>query len=305
MRQEDFVEITKEVVPQLVEDVFMNSSKRPWSPSGSEQVRTEEPATSRPRIETDEALSVQDISSLHALCDQGSWDCLMAEYLKKTMSKEIPHSNNPPELQKKVQAGKCAEWETVVSKPRSVKLRFGKRAKQIKEQHGDRFIGSRLVLMRKPLEEGQVLDPSDVSTFTVKGRWCLQGHLDPDLEAKAEQGLLKSPTLCQLGRMCLLQVIASKKWDLQLGDIKGAFLEAGPLSPAFRPLYAHQPTGGIPGIPEDAVIEIVGNLYGQNDAPSAWFREFSGFVNSLGWHQSVLDPCFSLCVMPRIIPCVE
>lgn len=59
----------------------------------------------------------------------------------------------------------------------------------------------------------------------------------------------------------------------------------------FRPLYARQPAGGIPGIPENAVIEILGNLYGQNDAPAAWFREFSTHVCSLGWHQSVLDPC--------------
>lgn len=80
-------------------------------------------------------------------------------------------------------------------------------------------------------------------------------------------------------------------WELQQGDIKGAILEAGPLDSASRPLFARQPAGGIPGVPEDAVIEMVDNLYGQKDAPAAWFREFSGFVISLSWHQSVLDPC--------------
>lgn len=60
------------------------------------------------------------------------------------------------------------------------------------------------------LEEGQEVNPNDYDTFNVKGRWCLQGHLNPDLEAKAEQGLLKSPTLSQLRRMCLMQVIASQ-----------------------------------------------------------------------------------------------
>ena len=152
------------------------------------------------------------------------------------------------------------------------------------------------MLTRKPLEEGLSVDPLDSDTFTVKGRWCLQGHLDPDLSQKAEMGLLKSPTLSQLGRMCLMQTIASCGWTLQLGDIKGgAFLEAGPLNDAFRPLYASQPPGGIPGLPEDAVIEVVGNIYGQNDAPAAWYKEFSSFVKGLNWHQSVLDPClFSL-----------
>ena len=44
-------------------------------------------------------------------------------------------------------------------------------------------------------------------------------------------------------------------------------------------------------MPADAVIEICGNVYGQNDAPAAWFREFASFVTSNGWTQSVLDQC--------------
>jgi len=92
-----------------------------------------------------------------------------------------------------------------------------------------RFIGSRFVLARKPVGEGKAVDPTDHTTYVVKGRWCLQGHLDPDLKLKAEEGLLKSPTLSQIGRIMLMQIILSKGWDLQLGDIKGPFLEAGPL----------------------------------------------------------------------------
>ena len=111
------------------------------------------------------------------------------------------------------------------------------------------------------------------------------------MNEKASEGLLKSPTLSQLGRMVLMQIIASQRWDLQLGDIKGAFLEAGPLENRFRPLYAHQPPGGIPGLPKDAVIEILGNLYGQNDAPAAWFKEFNTVALNIGWTQSKLDPC--------------
>ena len=34
----------------------------------------------------------------------------------------------------------------------------------------------------------------------MKARWCLQGHLDPDLSEKAMQGDLQSPTLSQVGR---------------------------------------------------------------------------------------------------------
>ena len=88
-----------------------------------------------------------------------------------------------------------------------------------------------------------------------------------------------------------MQVISAMKWDLQFGDIKGAFLEPGPRDEKFRPLFAHQPAGGIPGVPEDEVIEVCGNIYGQNDAPVAWFKEFASFVVSCGWTQSKLDQC--------------
>lgn len=85
---------------------------------------------------------------------------------------------------------------------------------------------------------------------------------------------------------------------MQLGDIKGAFLEAGPLDAAFRPLYAHQPPGGIPGLPSDAVIEVVGKMYGQNNAPAEWFREFDSVATSIGWQKSKLDACLYVLRSP-------
>ena len=300
MQQEDFVDIMREVVPELIEqavlsqplDQSMNSNKRSHEEVTSTSSDAAEPSASRPRAH--EVLSVQECSELLDLAESAPTEVFMAEYLKKKMSKEIPHSNNPPELQEMVNEGKRTEWQTLLSKPNALRLHYGKAAAKIKAERSDRFIGSRFVLTRKPLEEGREVDPADLNSFLVKGRWCLQGHLDPDLEAKAQEGLLKSPTLSQLGRMTLMQVIASKKWQLQLGDIKGAFLEAGPIDEKFRPLYAHQPAGGIPGVPPDAVIEILGNVYGQNDAPAAWFKEFVTFAQSAGWIQSRLDPCLMM-----------
>ena len=93
----------------------------------------------------------------------------------------------------------------------------------------------------------------------MKARWCLQGHLDPDLHAKAASGDLQSPTLSQIGRSMLFQVIASSKWTLRLGDIKGAFLSSGELPDKYRPLYARLPPGGIPGVPSDSLIEVIGH----------------------------------------------
>lgn len=91
--------------------------------------------------------------------------------------------------------------------------------------------------------------------------------------------------------MLVMQLIASHGWLLQLGDIKGAFLEAGPLPESFKLLFAKQPYGGILGLPEDAVIEVTGNLYGQNDAPSAWHRTFDAEALKCGWERSRFDAC--------------
>ena len=96
----------------------------------------------------------------------------------------------------------------------------------------------------------------------MKGK-CLQGHLDPDLTLKAQEGLLKSPTLSQLGRMTLMQILASQRWKLQLGDMKGAFLEAGPLLTRFRPLYARLPAGGIPGVPPKYWVTFMAKMVPQ------------------------------------------
>jgi hypothetical protein len=143
-----------------------------------------------------------------------------------------------------IDAGKRAEWPTLISKGNVVRVHYGKADERTKREFAHRFIGSRFVLTRKPLEEGAHVNPDDYKSFTVKGRRCLQGHLDPDLNEKALEGRLQSPTLNQMSRMCLMQIIASHQWDLQLGGIKGAFLESGMIDEKYRPLYAHMSPGG-------------------------------------------------------------
>lgn len=61
----------------------------------------------------------------------------------------------------------------------------------------------------------------------------------------------------------------------------------------YKPLYARQPPGGIPGVPSDAALEVLGNIYGQNDAPLAWYRTFHDEALRIGRLQlrSKFDPC--------------
>ena len=288
MAIDDFAEVMREVVPQLIEETMEASrDKRPLESVDP----TAEPASSRPRTESShEVLSVQQIQELNEdWIDCDSIEVFMLSYLQKK-SKELNHSNNEPALQEQIDDSKVTEWQTLISKG-AVKVISGRQAEHIKEKLSHRFIGSRFVIVRKGAVEGQQIDPTDPNTYRVKSRWCLQGHLDPDLDDKAESGLLQSPTLSQLGRNTLMQLLASNQWQLQLGDIKGAFLEAGELPSKYRPLYAKMPPGGIPGIAPNSVIEVVGNVYGQNDAPVAWYRTFDQVALSLGWQRSKFDNC--------------
>ena len=61
-------------------------------------------------------------------------------------------------------------------------------------------------------------------------------------------------------------MIVSNGWNLQLGDIRGASLEADALDKKQGPLYSSLPPERIPEVPDGSVILILGNIYGLNDA---------------------------------------
>ena len=295
MKEADFAEIMREIVLKLVERAIVDET-HDESMHAKRQLEdadvSEQPASQKPRVEEHETLSVEDANHFQELWDDNhsSIEVLIANYMQKKLSKEIHPTKNSPELQAKVDESKRVEWQTILDK-QAVKIHYGRKAAKIREQHANRFIGSRFVITKKATEEDKPIDESDPNSYRVKSRWCLQGHLDPDLDKKVAAGMLQSPTLSQMGRMLVMQVVSSFGWQLQLGDIKGAFLEAGPLPEEFTPLFAHPPQGGIPGLPSDAVIEVTGNLYGQNDAPSAWHRTFDAEAQRFGWEQSRFDAC--------------
>lgn len=196
LRQEDFVSIMREVTPQLITNLLQesepmssasepstsrDSQKRALSPDATEAA--EEPSATRLRTTSpeDEVLSAERMDSFDSI------DAFMADYLKRKSSKEFLHSNNPPELQAKVDLGKRLEWETMVTKPNVVKLHYGRQADRIRQECSHRFIGSRFVLTPKATVEGEPVDLSNPDTFSVKGRWCLQGHLDPICRLKLKK----------------------------------------------------------------------------------------------------------------------
>ena len=59
----------------------------------------------------------------------------------------------------------------------------------------------------------------------------------------------------------------------------------------YRPLYARQPPGGIPGLNPSDVIEVTGNVYGLNDAPFWWWETFDSEAQAAGFERSQFDNC--------------
>eukprot|EP00435_Cladocopium_sp_Y103_P016341 s443_g4.t1 len=296
MKHDDFVEVMREALPHIM-DQAIGSLKR--------EAPEAESAPSSKSARMTKQLSVEHLSGTDlSACD--ALDCLpqlqagvchetlIAQYMAKRMQKELPYNNNPKWLQAQIDSAKTAEWNTLADKD-AVHLLSPSESECVRKRHAHRIMGSRFVLTKKPLEDivenGGKADPNEPSHWKVKARWCLQGHLDPDLSSKAREGLLQSPTLSQMGRTVLFQLLSSHKWLLQLGDLKGAFLEADPLDKRYRPLYARLPAGGLPGAEDEQLVEILGNVYGQNDAPAAWYKVFDAEVCSTGFVRSRYDPC--------------
>ena len=153
MRQEDFVSIMKEVVPTLIEEFTSSDSSASQGSKRALESNSEpdpsQPAATKVRVDAvcpnvPNEPNLHEVFSVAQLNDaQLSIDVLIAEYLKKKMTKELHHSNNPSELQSKIDEGKRVEWNTLLNKPNVLRIHYGKAARNIKQQFSHRFIGSR------------------------------------------------------------------------------------------------------------------------------------------------------------------
>ena len=192
----------------------------------------------------------------------------------------------PAPMQKaKILEGKKTEWNTIKVEKRAVTVLTLAESKVVRDTMADRIVRSRFVLVEK--------DGGD----TVKARLTVKGFDDPDLLAMVERGDTQAPTVSQNARAMALQLIASNQWKLQLGDVKGAFLESDKLDRPTGDLFMSQPPGGLPGEDPNALIRIDLPLYGLNDAPKRWYLKFVKVGLQVGLVQSRLDPASSMSEM--------
>ena len=87
-------------------------------------------------------------------------------------------------------------------------------AARVRREEPHRIMGSRHVWSKRL---------GDLGLEEFKARWCVRGDQDPDVMRLAFEWLCSSPTMSVAGKALVLQLLASFGWDLELGDVKGAF----------------------------------------------------------------------------------
>ena len=96
--------------------------------------------------------------------------------------------------------------------------------------------------------------------------------------------------MSKLGRHMLLQVAASHKFKVEVGDVKTAFLQ-GDRGEAERNVYA-QPVAEVArmlGMSPDQVLKLEGAVYGLRNAPRRWWHRVKRDMEQLGWRCHQLD----------------
>ena len=172
-----------------------------------------------------------------------------------------------------------SEWNKV-TETGAIKVLSLEESRKIRNSaEKERIIPSRMVRRWKPAEQ-----PNEAPGR--KSRWCLRGDKDPDLMDLNRH----APTLTTTSFGVLLQIAASMKYRATVGDLKSAFCQSWPLCRKQGRLYASLPKGGIEGLHEEQLVEIIAGVYGLGDAPRHWRQTLREVILSLGYRESVIDP---------------
>ena len=122
----------------------------------------------------------------------------------------------------------------------------------------------------------------------AKARLVLQGFSDPDLL----QGSLEtsSPTLSRISRQVLLAVAVNEGWSKFTADVSTAFLQGDRQE---RMLWCKIPADAcrLIGCAPGTYMKLLKPLYGQADAPRAWFRVAQRRLCQCGYEIHCLDHC--------------
>ena len=122
----------------------------------------------------------------------------------------------------------------------------------------------------------------------AKARLVLQGFADP--EFLSGEFDISSPTLNRSSRQVILILMSLLHWCAVTADVSTAFFEGDPQQ---RDLWARLPKDAcnILGIPPGSLMRLIKPLYGQPDAPKAWYVVAKRKLESIGYVMHPLDGC--------------
>ena len=205
-------------------------------------------------------------------------------FMVKKSSDEVLEEEIPPEEWEAWRVADGAEWSKVESTG-AVKVLSPEESAEVERQLKEaglekRILPSRIVRRWKPSEQPGV-PPSR------KSRWCVRGDKDPDLLDLSRH----APTVTTATLAVVLQIAASMQWKASVGDLRNAFMQSDRLQRMAGRLFCKQPRGGLPQLQADQLIEILAGAYGSGDAPAHWRKSLKKVLFSLGFQQSIMDPC--------------
>eukprot|EP00392_Amoebophrya_sp_AT5.2_P018171 g18642.t1 len=158
------------------------------------------------------------------------------------------------------------------------------------------IITSRLVVVIK-------VDLTTGEAKRVKSRWVSRGFEDRRFGKNQTTQLdCRSFTMSDSSFLMLLQFCQATESGVWFGDVKEAFLKGMRFDEAYGDEYLKDKNSKvwmtvpkvIQGMEEfglKELVELVKAIYGRKDAPLCWQRTFHNELRTLGFQQSLIDPC--------------
>lgn len=178
-------------------------------------------------------------------------------------------------------AAKEKEWQKTLA-PGALRRLSDRELSEVMKTSPERVCGSRYVCTWKC---------EDNCPPKAKARWCVQGHGEADSVSLKASGRTSAPTLSQAAKMLTLACIAGHKWELQIADIEGAFLQTPYINRCTGKVYVRGPCG--------SVYELAKPVYGLDDAPMLFYEYFCEAMQSPGFQRLQIDPCLLVLRHPQ------
>ena len=193
-------------------------------------------------------------------------------------------------------ASERAEFKVAKEAEVSNWLKTGTVQKMLRSQLApEQVLRCRWILTWKPIEESD-RDPSKPNnTRKAKARLVVLGYLDPQITEIPRD----SPTLNRHSKMLLLQLIASRSWDLRSFDIRAAFLQGKPQQGRVLGLEPVPELATKMNLKPEEICRLSKSAYGLIDAPYLWFQALREELLRLEFEQSPFCPCTFILRCPN------